>query len=108
MPCDTDRYFTAAENAIETDLVPGAERRVLRSDLGHVAGAPRLVLATGWRGLIDLNAELGQAVGAGIKGQAALFRAEARALPQLFADSLHIVRNASSTRRTRRMRNATG
>ncbi|WP_138469034.1 FAD-binding oxidoreductase [Poseidonocella sp. HB161398] len=57
----------------------------------------RLVLATGWRGLLDLNGELGQAVGAGIKGQAALFRAEARALPQLFAETLHIVPHADGT-----------
>ncbi len=40
MPCDTDRYFTVAENALETRLVPGAELRPIRSDLGHVAGAP--------------------------------------------------------------------
>ncbi|WP_138466133.1 alpha/beta fold hydrolase [Poseidonocella sp. HB161398] len=40
MPCDTDRYFTLAENRLETAALPGAELRPLRSDLGHVAGAP--------------------------------------------------------------------
>ncbi|WP_172329228.1 FAD-binding oxidoreductase [Mangrovicoccus sp. HB161399] len=65
--------------------------------LAEGAEAGRLVLATGWRGLLDLNAELGQPVGAGIKGQAALFRAEARALPQLFAEALHVVPHADGT-----------
>jgi len=40
MPCDTDAYFTAAENRIEAALIPGAVVRVLRSDAGHCAGAP--------------------------------------------------------------------
>ncbi|WP_172327475.1 alpha/beta fold hydrolase [Mangrovicoccus sp. HB161399] len=40
MPCDTDRYFTLEENALDRAAVPGAELRPLRSDLGHVAGAP--------------------------------------------------------------------
>lgn len=40
MPCDTDRYFTLEENALEAALVPTAELRPLRSPLGHSAGAP--------------------------------------------------------------------
>ena len=62
---------------------------------GREEGA--LVLATGWQGLAALSAELGQAVGTGIKGQSALFRAEARDLPQIFAEALHIVPHADGT-----------
>ena len=40
MPCDTDQYFTVAENQIEAALIPGAELRVLSSPFGHCAGAP--------------------------------------------------------------------
>lgn len=47
MPCDTDAYFTEAENRIEAALIPGAEVRLLRSDAGHCAGAPgRFAAAT--------------------------------------------------------------
>ncbi len=40
MPSTTDAYFTLADGEIEAALVPGAELRPLRSDLGHVAGRP--------------------------------------------------------------------
>lgn len=40
MPCNSDAYFTEAENRIEAALIPGAEVKVLRSDAGHCAGAP--------------------------------------------------------------------
>ncbi|MEI4472124.1 alpha/beta fold hydrolase [Frigidibacter sp. MR17.24] len=40
MPCDTDRYFTLEENAIEVACVPGAELRPILSPFGHSAGAP--------------------------------------------------------------------
>lgn len=40
MPCNTDAYFTQAENRIEAALIPGAEVKVLHSDAGHCAGAP--------------------------------------------------------------------
>lgn len=59
--------------------------------------AGQLVLATGWQGLEDLSAEFGQTMGTGIKGQAALFRADARALPQLFAEALHMVPHGDGT-----------
>lgn len=39
-PCDTDSYFTVAENAIERALIPGAELRPIVSPYGHCAGAP--------------------------------------------------------------------
>ena len=40
MPCDTDQYFTLAENRLETEMIPGAQLRPLRSPFGHCAGAP--------------------------------------------------------------------
>lgn len=56
-----------------------------------------IVHATGWRGLIDLSAAMSKPVGNGVKGQAALLRYDAAALPQLFADSLHIVPHVDGT-----------
>lgn len=53
--------------------------------------------ATGYAGLLDLNGAFTQAVGAGVKGQALLVRHDARDLPQLFADALHIVPHADGT-----------
>ena len=53
--------------------------------------------ATGYAGLQALNATFGQAVGAGVKGQALLLQHDARDLPQLFADALHIVPHADGT-----------
>jgi len=40
MPCDTDQYFTLAENRIEAALIAAAELRPLISPFGHCAGAP--------------------------------------------------------------------
>ncbi|MEC3862879.1 FAD-binding oxidoreductase [Mesobacterium sp. TK19101] len=57
----------------------------------------QIVWATGWRGLLDLSEHLGKTVGAGVKGQSALFRHDARDLPQLYADSLHIVPHYDGT-----------
>lgn len=40
MPCDTDRYFTHEENAVEVAATMGAELRPILSPYGHCAGAP--------------------------------------------------------------------
>lgn len=56
-----------------------------------------VVWATGMSGLESLNLELGQSVGTGIKGQAALLRYNAGQGPQLFADALHFVPHADGT-----------
>ena len=53
--------------------------------------------ATGYAGLQDLTATLGRKVGGGVKGQALLFDHDARDLPQLYADSLHIVPHGDGT-----------
>ncbi len=53
--------------------------------------------ATGYPGLQDLSQTLGQPLGAGVKGQALLLQHDARDLPQLFTDALHIVPHADGT-----------
>lgn len=60
------------------------------------AGGPTL-WATGYPGLVDLNAAFAEPVGAGIKGQALLLQHDARDAAQLFADTLHIVPHADGT-----------
>ncbi len=62
-------------------------------------GQPRgqVIWATGAAGLADLSAALGHVVGAPIKGQSAVFACDRRALPQIFAQSLHLVPHADGT-----------
>lgn len=57
----------------------------------------RVLWATGVAGLQDLSAALGRQVGGAVKGQAALLRHDARDMPQLFIDGLHIVAHADGT-----------
>lgn len=57
----------------------------------------KVIWATGYRGLEELSIERGRLVGAGIKGQSALLEFEARDMPQLFADALHIVPHENGT-----------
>ena len=56
-----------------------------------------VVWATGMAGLEVLSSEVGRKVGAGVKGQAALFACEAGARPQIFAEGLHIVPHQDGT-----------
>ena len=56
-----------------------------------------VVHATGWRGMMELSDRLGRTVGNGVKGQAALLEYDARNLPQIFADGVHIVPHANGT-----------
>ena len=55
------------------------------------------VWATGAAGLADLSQALDRSVGTGVKGQAALLRADLGDAPQLFAEALHIVPHADGT-----------
>lgn len=66
---------------------------VLRS--GTAAG--RVVWATGVSGLEDLTASHSRVVGNGVKGQGALLHFSAPDLPQLFADTIHIVPHEDGT-----------
>lgn len=64
---------------------------------GHAAAEGPILWATGYAGLVDLSQTLNQPIGAGVKGQALLLQHDARDLPQLFADALHIVPHADGT-----------
>ncbi|NVO57590.1 FAD-dependent oxidoreductase [Rhodobacteraceae bacterium B1Z28] len=77
--------LVAALSVMGVEVVPEA------SDAGHV------VHATGLAGLQDLSQAFGKTVGNGVKGQAALLRFDAGAVPQLFADAIHIVPHADGT-----------
>ena len=57
----------------------------------------RVVHAKGVAGLQELSKAYGKTVGNGVKGQAALLRFDAGAVPQLFADAIHIVPHADGT-----------
>jgi glycine oxidase len=60
-------------------------------------GGDVTVLATGWEGLADMSDDLGVGFGAGVKGQGALLAHDARDLPQLFIDGIHVVPHADGT-----------
>ncbi len=62
---------------------------------GEAEGA--VVWATGWRGLEDMTRAHTRLVGAGVKGQGALLKFDAVGLPQLFAETLHIVPHFDGT-----------
>lgn len=55
------------------------------------------VWATGWEGLKDLSDALGKSAGGGVKGQALLLDLDRRDLPQIFADTVHVVPHADGT-----------
>lgn len=63
------------------------------------AGAPvgRIVHATGVAGLEATSAVTGRKLGDGVKGQGALLDFSAPDMPQIFADSLHIVPHENGT-----------
>jgi len=57
----------------------------------------KVVHAKGYAGLLELNESFGKTVGGGVKGQAALLRFHEGDVPQLYADSLHIIPHADGT-----------
>ncbi|SEW38671.1 glycine oxidase [Cognatiyoonia koreensis] len=57
----------------------------------------RIVWATGWQGLVEINAGHPRLIGNGVKGQAALFDFDASGEAQLYADGLHIVPHLDGT-----------
>lgn len=65
--------------------------------IGDHAPMGRVVEATGVEGLRELRDAFGTQVGNGVKGQAAVLDHDARDLPQLFIDGLHIVPHADGT-----------
>lgn len=83
------KALAAAARALGAEIEEGATRPVGRGRA--------VVEATGWEGLVALGQETGVEVGSGVKGQAALLRADFRRRPQLFVDGLHIVPHADGT-----------
>lgn len=77
--------LAAALRALGSEIVTEAE------DEG------RTVWATGAAGLEALSAYFGKTVGVPVKGQSACLQHDARALPQIFADGVHIVPHANGT-----------
>lgn len=57
----------------------------------------KVVHATGAAGLVALSEDLGEPVGAPIKGQSALLDLDARDCPQIFVDGLHVIPHADGT-----------
>ncbi|WP_306114774.1 MULTISPECIES: FAD-binding oxidoreductase [unclassified Roseovarius] len=57
----------------------------------------RVIHATGVAGLQELTASRTRTVGNGVKGQGALLHFDARDMPQLFADTVHIVPHEDGT-----------
>lgn len=56
-----------------------------------------VVWATGWRGLLEMNAQHNRQVGTGVKGQALLLDFAQSGGPQIFADTLHFVPHHDGT-----------
>jgi glycine oxidase len=63
----------------------------------EAADEGRVVWATGAAGLVEMSGMFGKTVGVPVKGQSAALRYDARDLPQLFADGVHIVPHADGT-----------
>ncbi|WP_370206091.1 NAD(P)/FAD-dependent oxidoreductase [Pararhodobacter marinus] len=78
-------------------LVAALARKGVSVETGSEPPGGVVLWATGAAGLAALEADLGQPMGAGVKGQAALLRADFRDAPQLFADSLHVVPHIDGT-----------
>ncbi|WP_435140065.1 NAD(P)/FAD-dependent oxidoreductase [Pseudopelagicola sp. nBUS_19] len=57
----------------------------------------KIVWATGWQGLMSLSKDMGRLIGNGVKGQSALLRLPRANLPQIFADTVHIVPHEDGT-----------
>ncbi len=65
--------------------------------LGQASAKGQVVWATGYEGLRELSEKFGRLVGDGVKGQAVSLGWDAREVPQLYSDGLHIVPHADGT-----------
>lgn len=78
-------------------LVAALQAKGAEVQIGEAADEGSVVHATGWQGFAPLSQQVGRKVGGGQKGQAALLRYDATALPQIYAASLHVVPHADGT-----------
>ncbi len=78
-------------------LVAALASKGVAVEIGRQAPDGVVLWATGVAGLHDLGADLGRTMGGGVKGQAALMRADFRDAPQVFAEGLHVVPHADGT-----------
>ena len=78
-------------------LAAACRRRGVEIVIGAGRAAGAVVWATGHHGLADLSRSLGKTVGSGVKGQSLAVALDAAALPQIYADGLHIVPHADGT-----------
>ena len=65
--------------------------------VSDAADAGRVVWATGAAGLVELSEHFGRMVGVPVKGQSASLELDARDLPQIFADGVHVIPHADGT-----------
>jgi len=69
--------------------------------VGIGAQAPQaqgaVIWATGWAGLTTLRDAQDRPAGVGVKGQAALLRHDAGAVPQIFAEGIHVIPHDDGT-----------
>lgn len=82
--------------AVES-LAAALRRRGVEIVTGAAEPGGAVVWATGHAGLEALSEDLSALVGVGVKGQSALLALDARGLPQIFADGLHVVPHADGT-----------
>lgn len=95
------------EDTLSARLHPRLAARALASaikahggqiDFGDLTpGSGPVLWATGYPGLMALNAALGAMVGAGVKGQSLVLRYAAADCPQIYAPGLHIVPHEDGT-----------
>lgn len=93
---DTLAARVSPRGALASLVAALASRGVYVETGAHPPAGP-VLWATGAAGLADLGADLGQLLGMGIKGQAALLAADWRDAPQVFADGVHIVPHGDGT-----------
>jgi len=62
---------------------------------GDTQGA--VIWATGYRGLLDMSAELGRDMGNGVKGQSVLLEYDAGEAPQVFCNGIHFIAHDNGT-----------
>lgn len=87
----------ANPRAAGTALMAALKALGVQVEIGEAPQAGAVIHATGAPGLAALSTAFGKTVGTGVKGQSALFRHDAGAVPQIHAGSLHIVPHADGT-----------